>query len=91
MLGGGGASAPSGRMFVCALLVARNKSPTSNIGDSGQDVITMIHEAACLPLYLLDTEMAAGMAPGMMINRQQQLFPSAVQAFSGSGNKLGER
>ena len=46
---------PSGRMFVCKLLVARTRGPTSNVGDAGQDVITMTKERACLPLYLIDT------------------------------------
>ena len=39
-------SAPSGIMFVTALLVGRGRSRTSNIGDVGQDVITMEDERA---------------------------------------------
>jgi hypothetical protein len=42
-------------MFVCQLLVAKSRGPTSNVGDNGQDVITMTKERACLPLYLIDT------------------------------------
>jgi len=42
-------------MFVCKLLVEKKSGPTSNVGDGGQDVITMTQERACLPLYLIDT------------------------------------
>jgi hypothetical protein len=48
-------SGPSGKMFVCQLLVARRSGPTSNVGDNGQDVITMTSVEACLPLYLIHT------------------------------------
>ena len=67
MMPGQGAMAPSGMMFVCALLVRKGgKSKTSNVGDQGQDVITMTDEAACLPLYLIETSCDMGMAGAMM-------------------------
>ena len=73
--GNGNMMHPSGRMFVCALLVASGKSSTSNIGDNGQDVITMTSEVACLPLYIIDTtstmqnNMKSATAMGMPIVR----------------------
>jgi len=65
--GGGPATMmqPSGRMFVCALLVASGKSSTSNIGDNGQDVITMTSEVACLPLYIIETTCPRQQQPRM--------------------------
>jgi len=74
--------APSGVMFLCALLVARSASSASNTGDKGQDVITMLDEHACLPCYLLRTSMPAAMHG----------FPPAVAAppaFGGRGTRLG--
>merc|ERR1712232_1085204 len=58
----------SGVMFVCALLVAKGPSTTSNVGDLGQDIITMTEEAACLPCYILKTTSGAigqGQAPAV--------------------------
>ena len=87
---------PSGRMFVCALLVARGPSETSNVGDKGQDVITMTREEACLPCYLIDTELAAGtMNPGGMALAGFGMNAAAAaggpQPFTGRGKKLGGR
>ena len=45
--------APSGTMFVCALLVDDKK-------DTGQDVITMSNVKRCLPLYLIRTRLTTG-------------------------------
>ena len=83
--GGPPPSGPSGRMFVCALLVAKGASETSNIGDKGQDVITMTSEAACLPLYLIDTTMEQRGVLGGMFGGMNP----GVTAFSGQGKKLG--
>ena len=81
-------SAPSGVMFVTALLVGRGKSRTSNIGDKGQDVITMEDERACLPLYLIHTRLKAGQghAHGYL-----GMAPPLTPAFGGTGTKLGGR
>ena len=74
---------PSGRMFLTALLVADGPSQTSNVGDrNGQSiVITMHSEAACLPMYVLQTKMAAG-------SGWQPAGPAA-QYFPGRGQRLG--
>ena len=89
---------PSGRMFVCALLVARGPSETSNVGDKGQDVITMTREEACLPCYLIDTELAAGTVnPGGMMafagynGMNAAAAAGGPQPFTGRGKKLGGR
>ena len=99
--GNGNMMNPSGRMFVCALLVASGKSSTSNIGDNGQDVITMTSEAACLPLYIIETacprqqqpRMAAlpnGMGMGMAIPMPGMAMGGvSVPAFAGKGRTLG--
>ena len=83
-------STPSGRMFICALLVARGQSETSNVGDKGQDVITMRSEAACLPMYLVDTSMEShpgGLAlPGLLPTMQ-----TVQPLFAGKGKALGGR
>ena len=85
-----GAFTPSGRMFICALLVARGQSETSNVGDKGQDVITMCSEAACLPMYLIDTSMEShpgGSAlPGLLPTMQ-----TVQPLFAGKGKALGGR
>jgi len=94
---------PSGLMFVTALLVARGRSRTSNVGDTGQDIITMTDEAACLPLYLIQTRMDMGNTMGMGMGAWRGMMagmagggapfgggaPPAVDPFSGSGNRLG--
>jgi len=84
-----GAIAPSGRMFICALLVARKPSETSNVGDKGQDVITMTKEAACLPVYLIDTttDSPASFPGGLALPG----FGQTSQSFQGKGNTLGGR
>ena len=85
----GSIMAPSGRMFICALLVARGSSVTSNVGDKGQDVITMIKEEACLPVYLIDTttDSPASFPGGLALPG----FGQTSQSFQGKGNKLGGR
>jgi len=84
-----GSIMPSGRMFICALLVARSSSETSNVGDKGQDVITMTKEVACLPMYLIDTttdsptSFPGGLAlPG---------FGQTSRSFQGRGNTGGRK
>ena len=82
MPGPAAAMRPSGVMFVCALLVAKRPSRTSNVGDAGQDVITMLDERACLPLYLIETKMGAHVAGWA------GLVPPP-QIFQGKGRRLG--
>ena len=82
----GSIMAPSGRMFICALLVAREASETSNVGDKGQDVITMTKEAACLPCYLIDTTMDSTSYPGGLALPG---FGLTSRSFQGKGNTLG--
>ena len=79
-----GSIMPSGRMFICALLVARKPSETSNVGDKGQDVITMTKEAACLPCYLIDTTMdsPASFPGGLALPG----FGQTSRSFHGKGN-----
>ena len=76
------AMVPSGVMFVCALLVAKRKSITSNVGDKDQDVITMLHEHACLPCYVIKTRCLA-QGGGMYA------APPQPEAFAGAGLRLG--
>lgn len=83
---------PSGRMFVCALLVGEEASALSNVGDKGQDVITMTSEAACLPLYLIDTSLERASASGMMMAGMMmggRVAGGGGGAFAGKGVKLG--
>ena len=74
---------PSGRMFLTALLVAHQPSETSNVGDhhGASIVITMQSEAACLPMYVVQTRMAAG-------SGWQPTGPAA-EFFPGEGHRLG--
>lgn len=82
----------SGLMFVTALLVSRSRSPTSNCGDKGQDIITMTDERACLPLYLIQTRFAGNPLAGMpaAAGWGQDEDPG-VEPFSGEGTRLGGR
>jgi hypothetical protein len=81
-------------MFVCALLVRKGgKSKTSNVGDQGQDVITMTDEAACLPLYLIETSCDMGMAGAMMPGMAGGAGGAGggAAAFTGRSMRLGGR
>ena len=81
---------PSGTMFLCALLVATQVSHTSNIGDKGQDIITMTSEAACLPLYLLETEMGRR-DRGFAVPRQPARYPGGYPFPGGVAKKAAPK
>jgi len=67
-----------------ALLVRRSPSTTSNVGDKGQDVITMLEEGACLPMYVLTTTSSIDLLGNMTGG-------PAFNAFGGKGKRLGGR